>query len=396
MELVNVSVENEMDLTLAYKKSIKAAELIGLSMSTQTAFATAVSEVCREVIDKTHDGLAIIYVGYTGERYHLGARITYTENLSMGKLEEGIQYAKKLVPVFNYTVLNGIGTVDLNISIPRSCKLNKEKIAEIKAFFEHIGPTTPYEELRQKNVELYQINEQSEMALRHAEYLIEKKNEFLTVASHELKTPLTILRAYTQMALKSECNETTLSHLKKVDMQALKLQAMMQQLLDISRIETGDADYNTEKVDFGGYIDDMADLIRKLIPEHHLAISAHHVPIAIDKLRIEQVIMNIAGNAAKYSDPGTAIHFSTSMATSGEILIAVKDQGIGMSPAELNKVFSKFYRVEDIAKSYSGLGMGLYISSKIIQGHGGRIWVESVKNEGSTFFFTLPLSTTAP
>ncbi len=391
IEIVRVSVENEMDLTLAYKKSIKAAELTGLSMSTQTAFATAVSEVCREIIDKTHDGLALIYIALSGERYHLGARITYTEDPVMGKLEEGIQYAKKLVPVFKHTMHQGIGTVELNISIPRACSMNNQKINAVKAFFAHLEPTTPYEELRQKNMELYQINEQSELALRQAEYLIEKKNEFLTVASHELKTPLTILRAYTQMALKSDCSPTALSHLRKVDMQALKLQAMMQQLLDISKIETGVADYNKEEVNFSSYIDDLADLIRKLIPEHPLEISADTVLISIDKLRIEQVIMNIAGNAAKYSDSGSAIHFSTHINTEGEIQVSVKDEGIGMSPEELNKVFAKFYRVEDIATSYSGLGMGLYISAKIIQGHGGRIWVESIVGEGSTFFFTLPI-----
>lgn len=391
MELVRVSVENEMDLTLAYKKSIKAADLIGLSMSTQTAFATAVSEVCREVIDKTHNGLATIFIGMERERFHLGARITFNEDPDMGKLEEGIQYAKKLVPVFKYIILNDLSTVELNISVPRSCSLNQTKINAVKAFFDHLEPTTPYEELRQKNLELYQINEQSEVALRQAEYLIEKKNEFLTVASHELKTPLTILRAYTQMALKSEGIEVALSHLRKVDIQALKLQAMMQQLLDISRIEIGDADYNIEETDFGVYIDDMADLIRKLIPEHKLEISAPNVSISIDRLRIEQVIMNIAGNAAKYSSPGSRIIFSTSQINEGEILITVKDEGIGMSPEELQKVFSKFYRVEDITKLYNGLGMGLYICAKIIQGHGGRIWVDSIKGQGSSFFFTLPL-----
>lgn len=391
MELVRVPVENEMDLTLAYKKSIKAAELIGLSLSTQTAFATAVSEVCREVIDKTHDGLATIHIGFEGDRFNLGAKITFREDADMGKLEEGLQYARKLVPVFKYSIQSGLSTVQLNISIPSSCGINKVKIKAVKAFFVHLEPTTPYEELRQKNLELYMINEQSELALQQAAYLIEKKNEFLTVASHELKTPLTILRAYTQIALKSDCGDTVMAHLQKVDRQALKLQAMMQQLLDVSRIETGDTDLNRELVDLRTYIEDMADLIRKLIPEHQFEINVPSVAVLIDKLRMEQVIMNIAGNAAKYSALGSCIYFSA-VVHENEVLIKVQDSGIGMSADELNKVFSKFYRVEEISKSYTGLGMGLYICAKIITGHGGRIWAESKKGEGSSFFFTLPLA----
>lgn len=393
-QLVQVSVENEMDLILAYKKSIKAAELLGLSISTQTAFATAVSEVCREVIDKTHDGLASIEIHNDGERLSLAAVITYKESPGMGNLEGGMQYARKLIPVFNSSVSNGLGMVQLKLSIPRSSGLTKAKILIIGSYFSNVEPATPYEEVRQRNLELFQINEQAEIALKQAEYLNQQKTEFLSVASHELKTPLTILRAFTQLALKSECSPQAISHLKKVDVQALKIQMLIQQLLDISKIENGKPDYNKEVLDLNDYLGNIFELMYQMVPGHELLIKLGDTqPVLIDKLRMEQVITNIVGNAAKYSPMGTPIEVSTSLLPTGEVLFKVKDQGIGMSKEELDKVFGKFYRVESVTKSFNGLGMGLYISSKIINDHGGKIWVESIEGQGSVFCFSIPVYT---
>ena len=183
-----------------------------------------------------------------------------------------------------------------------------------------------------------------------------------------------------------------MSHLKKIDIQARKIQTLIQQLLDIAKVENGQAHYNNEQVDFNSYFSDMADLITQLVPTHQLIIELGETRLLfIDKLRIEQVIMNIAGNAAKYSAPGTCISISTSIAETGDLIIAVKDEGIGMSADELQKVFGKFYRVESVIKKYNGFGMGLYISSKIINDHGGELWAESTGSSGSTFKIRLPV-----
>ncbi len=391
MQLVKVPVENEMDLTLAYKKTIKACDLLGLSLSTRTAFATAVSEVCREVIDKTENGNVSIEVGGSREPFQLAAIITFLEDKEMGSLEQGLQYARKLVPYFQYSTIGNQGTVELKWSIPRTAKVTKVKLTDVKNYFESVEPTTPYEEIRQRNAELYLINEQSEIALLQAEYLNQQKTDFLSFAGHELKTPLTILRAFTQLALHGGSHEQTLSHLKKVDVQARKMQTLIQQLLDIAKVENGQAHYNNEQVDFNTYFLDMAELITQLVPTHQLVIELGETRLLfIDKLRIEQVMMNITGNAAKYSAPGTCIHISTTISETGDLIIAVKDEGIGMSADELQKVFDKFYRVESIIKKYNGFGMGLYISSKIINYHGGELWAEST-GSGSTFKIRLPV-----
>lgn len=391
MQIVHVSLENEMDLTLAYKKSIKVAEMIGLSRSTQTAFATAVSEVSREVIDKAFEGKVELHIDYSAGKYQLQANIGYSLNGEDIVLEDGLQYAKKLVPGFKQNTTGAKGNIELQMGIPQSSKLTNAKVSSIVNYFANLEPSTPYEELKEKNYQLYLINEQSEIALQHLEYLNQQKNEFLTVASHELRTPLTILRAYTQMATKSDCSPLTLSHLKKVDTQARKLQMMVTQLLDISKIESKTVEYNMEAVAVDVYMNDMADLIKQLIPNHELSLKIDSsAMIIIDKLRMEQVIMNVVGNAAKYSPSGTQIQFLVSHIEGNEVLFQIKDQGIGLSAEDQAKIFGKFYRAEEATKQYNGLGMGLYISSKIIADHQGKIWVESNGTDGSTFLFTIP------
>jgi signal transduction histidine kinase len=343
------------------------------------------------VIDKAFEGKVVIEIDFKNNKYVLGAAISYSLNGEDLALEEGLQYAKRLIPGFSHKVIDGKGAIDLEMGIPQSAKLTNAKVREIVNHFLKLEPTTPYEELKEKNYQLFLINEQSEIALQHLEYLNQQKNEFLTVASHELKTPLTILRAYTQMAAKSDCNPVTLSHLKKVDTQARKLQQMITQLLDISKIETKTVEYNKEAVSASSYMNDMADLIKQLVPNHELTISIDTSAIIfIDKLRMEQVIMNIVGNAAKYSPAGTLIRLSVTQTAANDVLFEVEDQGIGLSLDDQAKIFAKFYRAEEVTKNYNGLGMGLYISSKIVADHEGRLWVESDGTNGSTFSLTIP------
>jgi signal transduction histidine kinase len=391
-QLVQVAVENEMDLALAYKKSIKAAGLLGLSISTQTSFATAVSEVCREVIDKTHEGSVSIEIHGKKEPFQIVAIITYKETPKVGSLEAGLKYARKLVPQFSSSVLNGKGTIILQMGIPRASLVNSEKILAVKNYFENAGPNTPYEEVRQRNLQLFLTNEKSELALWQSEYLNEQKNEFLSVASHELRTPLTILKAFTQLALRSECSPVTVAYLKKVDAQATKMQMLIQQLMDISKLENRETDYNKEQTDFNSFLNEIIELIPQLVSSHELMIELDEsVIVSIDKLRIEQVIHNIIGNAAKYSPNNRQIRLSSKSNSNKEVIVSIQDYGIGMSPTELHKIFDKFYRVEQVSRKYNGLGMGLYISSKIITDHGGKIWVESVEGSGCTFSFSIPL-----
>jgi len=389
-----ISLENEMDLILAYKKSIKTAELLGLTISTQTAFATAVSEVCREVIDKTFDGYAEIGVISESDRFIFAARITFKEDENLKKLKDGFDYARKLVPALDVSVNEQKVTVLLTMAIPRSAKVNRAKINGIKLHFEEAEPISAYEEIRQRNSKLFKLNEERETALMEANYLNEQKDEFLSVASHELKTPLTILRSFAQLAIRAEGgnNAQLQLYLKKIETQSSKLNTLIQQLLDISKIEVGTADYQMEEVSINNFLANAVELVGMTIPANKLSLVLDHdATVLLDQLRMEQVVNNLISNASKYSGSGSTIMVQTRI-EEGKVFVSVEDQGIGMSQQTLDQVFNKFYRSEQVTKKYNGLGMGLYIASRIIADHKGQIFVTSVEGNGSVFSFWLPIT----
>lgn len=383
-----------MDLILAYKKSIRTAEMLGLTISTQTAFATAVSEVCREVIDKTFDGQLSIGVLTEGERYSLSARITFRKDDNFGKVNDGLDYARRLVPALEVSVANDWVTVMLKMPVPRSAKVDRAKISAVKLHFEVAEPVSAYEEVKQRNYELFKLNEERESALLAANYLNEQKDEFLSVASHELKTPLTILRSFAQLAIKTEGgnNAQLQLYLKKIETQSAKLNSLIQQLLDITKIDAGTADYQMEHVSINTFLTNAVDLVSMIIPNNNVSLQlGNDATVMLDRLRIEQVVNNIVGNAAKYSKSGSSITIRTKV-KNGVVSVTVEDEGIGMSDETLHQVFKKFYRSEQVLKKYNGLGMGLYIASKIIADHKGSITVNSNEGIGSVFCFTLPVA----
>lgn len=393
-ELAVITLENEMDLSLAYKRSILTAGMLGLTVSTQTAFATAVSEVCREVIDKGTNGIAKLGALADQGRFFITAYITCEVDADFNRQAEGFEYARKLLPVVELTVKGDLLHIELKLSIPRSTHIDHSKVAAVKRQIQADGPVSAYEEVKQRNAVLSDINQQQEVALLAANYLDQQKNEFLSVASHELNSPLTVLRSYAQIALKilGEADHPLKKPLVKIDQQSLKLVSLITQLMDITKIERGDIAYDRRLVDLNVFLSDALDAAQLLTPHHDLRIELGEAAnVMIDPLRIEQVLNNLISNAAKYSSLGSAIIIKTTV-SHDFVTCEVHDHGIGMLEDTQRKVFEKFYRSKDIEKKYSGLGMGLYIASRIISDHGGNITVSSEHGVGSVFAFSLPLS----
>ncbi|EDM35498.1 Sensory transduction histidine kinase [Pedobacter sp. BAL39] len=393
INVISISLENEMDLILAHKRSMRLAEQLGLTIATQTTFATAVSEIARSVIEHTDSGVLEVGLQQQNQRYSLMALISYEKDIELSNNDEGFYYAQKLVPEFNIIKGEKSNQVEMKIGIPRSLRVDKAKVAALQLFFMNDAPINAYESLKKRNSNLNKIAGEQEEEIRRSRFIDEKKNEFIAVASHELKTPITVIKAYIQMvkASKDECSDRLKGYVEKIDYQINKLTMLVQQLLDVSKIENGHLVYAMDNTRLNDYITEMVAVMKNIIPNHQISISlSTDVEVWIDKLRMEQVFSNLLGNAAKYSPEHTSISIDCRILEDQRVRIAVTDQGIGMSKEDMASVFNKFYRNKEVTTTHAGLGMGLYIASKIINDHDGKIWVESEEGVGSTFAFTLP------
>lgn len=241
------------------------------------------------------------------------------------------------------------------------------------------------------------LNEMQATLLEEIEFRKEaerKKDEFISIASHELKTPLTSVKGYIQLLERSVAKEDRAimkKQLRKVRIQVEKLNELIADLLDISKIENGKLKFNKKFFAADELLMNVIEIMEESNQDFKILknISIDKMVFA-DEMRIEQVIVNFITNAIKYS-PGTNEVIVTGKIVDGNLYIAVKDFGIGMAAEHQLNVFNKFYRVEDTSTRFQGLGIGLYISQQIIERHGGKIGVKSVPGAGSEFYFYLPL-----
>ncbi len=225
--------------------------------------------------------------------------------------------------------------------------------------------------------------------------LDKKKEETVSIVSHELKTPVTSLKLTTQVLKKKfdrEGNDNITRQLEIMDKQIDKLTNIIGNLMDTTRIEKGSIGLKNEKFNFNDLIKEIVDDVQKTAKSHKIFIKGESRKAAIgDKFRIGQVITNLLTNAIRYSPGGEKIIVTIS-SDKDSITCGVQDFGIGIAKDQQKRIFERFYRVKDIDQAfYMGLGLGLYISSEIVKQHKGKIWVKSKPNVGSTFFFTLPV-----
>ena len=254
----------------------------------------------------------------------------------------------------------------------------------------------------------YRIYEQSRKLIEIQEALLEeiefrkraerKKDEFISIASHELKTPLTSVKGYVQLLERSIDKgdiPTVKKHLQKAQLQLDKLNDLIADLLDISKIESGKLKFNKKYFNVNVLLDSIIEIIHQSNPEFKIVKTGLIEPeIFADEMRIEQVIVNFLTNAIKYSPGTTEVHIKTVL-NGDRLIVAVRDFGIGIHPDQQKSVFDKFFRVEETAIHFQGLGIGLYISAEIIRRHEGTVGVNSVFGEGSEFYFDIPLISTA-
>jgi signal transduction histidine kinase len=307
----------------------------------------------------------------------------------VGVLEENLLYTSpgyskanesSLSRAFHYDVAGHTWTIHYR-ALPAYSQNLDTPLAPIVFFIGLLITLSAYYVVRQ------QINFQKD--------LDEKKDEFIGVASHELKTPVTSIKAFTQI-LARRCEKTgdvdSFEMLRKIDRHVNRLSEHINELLDITKISANELNLNLERFRLEG-------LIQEVVDETELGTTTHKIirkvkcqaEVYADRERIRQVITNLIENAIKYSPRGENIIVELKCKNHSARL-SVRDFGIGIPVDEQQKVFDRYYRSENRStENFSGLGLGLYISSEIIKQHGGKIRVKSKPNKGSTFYFNLPL-----
>jgi len=224
---------------------------------------------------------------------------------------------------------------------------------------------------------------------------IEKqKEEFIGIASHELKTPVTSIKAYAQIlhdTLIEKEDFVSADLLLRMDHQIDRLTSLISDLLDVTKITEGQLILKKEKYDLTELINEVVSDLQMTTKRHKIITELQEIkPITGDKERTAQVIVNLLSNAIKYSPSADKIIVKTTP-TENEVIVSIQDFGIGISKEMQKKLFRRFFRVTDEStRTFPGLGLGLFIATEIVRKQHGRIWVESAPNEGSTFCFTLP------
>jgi signal transduction histidine kinase len=224
------------------------------------------------------------------------------------------------------------------------------------------------------------------------------RDEFISIASHELKTPITSLKMYGQIVhqqlMEQGIDTSILSSLTKMNGQVDRLTMLVNDMLNVSKIQLGKLEFNEDNFNLQKMVNDTVEIVQSNAPKHHIVIEGNITKsVWGDKDRISQVLINLLTNAIKYSPHEYKIKVTLSEKKRGVAEVKVQDYGIGIDKEQQAKIFTRFYRVSGPdEKTFPGLGIGLYISSEIIRRHGGTLEVNSVKGKGSTFCFTVPFT----
>ncbi len=221
-----------------------------------------------------------------------------------------------------------------------------------------------------------------------------EKDEFIAVAAHELRTPVTIIKSFAQALLRRspQLDPAQRRMLDSIDRGCNRIDRIVRDLLDISRLQGGQLELLRERLDLAALVEEVVERMALTSAKHHLRVtSAGPVIVRGDRDRLEQVLAVLLDNAIRYSPRGGDVDVTVTVG-SGEVVVEVRDQGVGIPAEKQGRLFERFYRAHTgTPYDYGGMGVGLYISKEIIARHGGRIWVESEEGKGTILRLSLPL-----
>lgn len=272
--------------------------------------------------------------------------------------------------------------------LPKALALKSPAELERIIALRTIELTDTNEELITKNVELKKAKQETEGLLR-------QKDEFMNVASHELKTPVTALKIYAHLLaeeaekINSENNEMH----QKMNSQIDKMTLLINEMLDSSRLQEGRLLFSKRPFKLNELVERVVTALQKTTSEHKIILEKNEdLEIVADKERIKQIFEHVILNAIKYSPQNGRILVNVKK-EDDHVLCSIQDFGHGIPKDEQDRVFEKFYKVlGNSMNTFPGMGLGLFLSKYMVEGHGGKIWVKSEPGKGSTFYFTLSLN----
>jgi len=231
-------------------------------------------------------------------------------------------------------------------------------------------------------------------AEQRAKEQLRLRDEFIGNAAHELKTPLTSIHAYGQLLeeeFKGRGDQGSARLMRRLNSQVARLYGLVADLVDTTRIAAGQLLLKKERFDLGELIREQAEELQLITDKHSMVLELNPLPsVLADRERIAQVITNLVSNAIKYSPEASDIIISAD-SIAGGVEVTIKDHGMGIPSEAAEKIFDRFFRVDDpVVRTSPGMGIGLYICAAIIHAHGGSISVQSTPGEGSVFSFVLP------
>ena len=332
-------------------------------------------------------------------------------SISVYQQDKDLRYTWIYSPSQPYTVQAMVGKTDADLleadeatyvtAIKKRVMETGESHQEVVKATRELG--TDYfdlsiEPLRDGNGKIIGVTGTSRNATEQVE-LEQRKDNFISMASHELRTPITILRGFTQLLTRQLVQQgmhEPVSVLNTMDKQITSLVKLIDELLDASKIRVGRLDYEEKPLDLDELVHETVALLQPNSPSHVLHVTgATHATIQGDKDRLGQVLINLITNAVKYSPQANSVDITLS-SSQNAAFVSVRDYGVGIAPAHQKHIFDRFYRVYDSNdKSFKGLGLGLYIANDIVQRHNGNLTVASEEGKGSTFTISLPLETQA-
>ncbi len=300
----------------------------------------------------------------------------------------------------NFEIINEAGEIFSSKSLPVGRVLRGEKEAEAVLCFRNKITKKEFWCISRVRAIYGQNGELQLIVIVFADIterrrLDRQKDDFIGIASHELKTPVTSLKAYVQIMqsrFKKKGDDQSAEYMAKMDNQINKLNLLIQDLLDVTKIDTGKIQFHEDFFDFNILVQEIVEEMQRTTEKHHIVAQLGDTEkIFGDRDRIGQVMINFLSNAIKYSPHADSI-LVKSRSDETHITFSVTDFGIGISGQNNTKIFERFFRVtENKQETFPGIGLGLYISSEIIKRHDGKLGVESEEGRGSTFYFSLPI-----